>query len=133
MTDIVVADTNIVSYIFKEDSRSALYEPHLAGNDVAISFVTLAELHRWAISSNWGATRRRKLEGYLEGFFIIHSNDALCHHWAEIVDSGKRRGHSIQPGDAWIAATAILHKVPLVTHNGKDFAGVEGLTIISEG
>jgi tRNA(fMet)-specific endonuclease VapC len=133
LTDIVVADTNIVSYIFKEDSRGALYEPHLTGKDVVISFVTLAELHRWTISSSWGKARRRKLEEYLEGFFVAHSNPALCHLWAEIVESGKRKGCPIQPGDAWIAATARLHNVPLVTHNNKDFAGVENLMIISEG
>ena len=132
MIDIIVADTNVVSYIFKEDSRGALYEPHLAGKDVVISFVTLAELHRWAISSNWGKTRKRKLEEYLNRFFVVHSNDALCHRWAELVESGKRKGRPIQPGDAWIAATALLHTVPLVTHNSKDFAGVEELTIISE-
>ncbi|MFL6215125.1 MAG: type II toxin-antitoxin system VapC family toxin [Blastocatellia bacterium] len=132
MTDIVVADTNVVSYIFKEDSRGRLYEPHLGGKDVVISFVTLAELDRWAISSSWGETRKRKLEAYLDGFFVVHSNAMLCHLWAEIVESGKQKGQPIQPGDAWIAATALLHKVPLVTHNRKDFVGVEGLTLFSE-
>src|SRR5437868_1397788 len=100
------------------------------GKDVVISFVTLAELHRWAISSNWGKTRKRKLEEYLDRFVVVHSDDALCRRWAEIVESGKRKGRPIQPGDAWIAATALLHTVPLVTHNSKDFAGVEELTII---
>ncbi len=132
MIDIVVADTNVISYIFKEDSRGALYEPRLADKDVVISFVTLAELHRWAISSNWGKTRKRKLEEYLDRFFVLHSNDALCYRWAEIIENGKRRGRSIQPGDAWIAATALLNTVPLVTHTSKDFAGIDGLTIISE-
>jgi tRNA(fMet)-specific endonuclease VapC len=130
--DMIVADTNVVSYIFKEDSRSVLYTPHLAGKDVILSFVTLAELRRWSISSNWGKTRKRKLDEYLDRFFILHSNDALCHRWAEIVESGKRKGRPIQPGDAWIAATALLHSLPLVTHNGKDFAGIDGLVIISE-
>ena len=130
--DIIVVDTDVVSYIFKEDSRSALYTPHLAGKDVIISFVTLAGLRRWSISSNWGKTRKHKLNDYLHHFFILHSNDALCHRWAEIVEMGKRKGRPIQPGDAWIAATALLHSAPLVTHNSKDFAGVDGLTIISE-
>lgn len=35
-------------------------------------------------------------------------------------------------GDAWIAATALLLDVPLITHNGAHFTGIDGLTIISE-
>ena len=130
--EMIVADTNVVSYIFKEDSRSALYAPHLAGKDVIISFVTLAELRRWSISHNWGKTRKHRLNEYLDRVFVLHSNNALCHYWAEIIESGRRKGRPIQPGDAWIAATALLHSLPLVTHNRKDFAGVDGLTIISE-
>jgi predicted nucleic acid-binding protein len=39
---------------------------------------------------------------------------------------------NIEPGDAWIAATALQFGVPLVTHNRKDYAAVKGLTLISE-
>jgi tRNA(fMet)-specific endonuclease VapC len=62
---------------------------------------------------------------------VFHSDDDLCVQWAEITEDGKRRGREIQPGDAWIAATALLHEVPLVTHNRRDFESVIGLRIIS--
>lgn len=39
----------------------------------------------------------------------------------------------ISAADAWIAATALLYGVPLVTHNRKDFEGIDGLVVISEG
>lgn len=32
---LVVVDTNIVSYLYKQDTRGALYEPHLLGNNAA--------------------------------------------------------------------------------------------------
>ena len=41
-----VVDTDVVSFIFKK--RTLL-----------ISFMTLAELERWAIQSKWGKDRRR--------------------------------------------------------------------------
>jgi predicted nucleic acid-binding protein len=37
----------------------------------------------------------------------------------------------IECADAWIAATALLYAVPLVTHNRNDYLGVPGLTLIS--
>jgi predicted nucleic acid-binding protein len=47
--DVVVVDTDVMSYVFKNDTRGALYEPHLAGKSLIISFVTFGELQRWAI------------------------------------------------------------------------------------
>ena len=39
LVDMVVVDTDVMSYVFKHDTRAALYEPHLAGKDLIISFV----------------------------------------------------------------------------------------------
>jgi predicted nucleic acid-binding protein len=38
----------------------------------------------------------------------------------------------VQPADAWIAATALLHDLPLITHNRWDFEDIRGLNVISE-
>ncbi len=40
------------------------------------------------------------------------------------------RVHAAQ--DAWVAACALRHGYPLITHNAVDYAGVSGLTMISE-
>lgn len=132
LVEMVVVDTDVMSYVFKDDTRAALYEPHLAGKDLIISFVTFAELQRWAIASNWGASKRHKLAEYLSTVLIFHSDDDLCVQWAKITEDGRRRGRPIQPSDAWIAATALLHDVYLITHNRRDFDSVTGLKLISE-
>ena len=36
------------------------------------------------------------------------------------------------PATLWIAACALRHSIPLVTHNSKDFVGIPGLKVISE-
>lgn len=46
-------------------------------------------------------------------------------------DGARRRGRPIASGDAWIAATARLYAVPLVTHNADDYAGVDRLAVLS--
>ena len=128
----VVLDTDVVSFLFKRDTRADLYRPHLTGKISVISFMTLAELDRWSIERNWGANRKRKMEEHLKNFVIHHSNRELSLKWAEVSHSARRNGRPIQSADAWIAATAILHDVALITHNRNDFIGVDGLTIISE-
>jgi predicted nucleic acid-binding protein len=44
---MLLIDTNIVSFLFKGDSRASHYAPWLCGQDLAISFVTAAELYKW--------------------------------------------------------------------------------------
>ncbi|MCI0488425.1 MAG: type II toxin-antitoxin system VapC family toxin [Blastocatellia bacterium] len=132
MIESVVIDTDVMSFLFKQDSRAALYRPHLAGKLTVISFMTLAEMNRWSLEKNWGAARKYKLEEFLEDFIVLYSSRAMCFRWAEAINSSRRKGRPIQTADAWIAATALLHGIPLVTHNGKHYASVDGLTVISE-
>jgi tRNA(fMet)-specific endonuclease VapC len=127
-----VIDTDVVSFLFKRDSRADLYRPHLVGKILVISFMTLAELDRWTMERNWGKARRERMEEHLKNFVIYHSDRALCLKWAEISDSARRKGRPIQTADAWIAATALLHDIPLITHNRNDYVGIDRLTIISE-
>lgn len=128
----VVVDTDVVSYLFKSDTRAALYRPHLDGHLPIISFMSLAELERWTLARGWGARRRQDLLNYLRRYLIEPSSPDLCRLWAEAMDSARRAGKPILTGDAWVAATALAYGVPLVTNNPADFAGVAGLTIISE-
>src|ERR1044071_8567301 len=127
-----VVDTDVWSYIYKKTDEAKLYEPHLFGNILVISFQTRAELLRGAISANWGARRRQHLKSRLQRYAVEHSSDALCLRWAEAIDSARRNGRPIATADAWVAATALYLGVPLITHNKNDFIGVDGLTVISE-
>ena len=56
MTPVVV-DTDVVSFLFKDHPVGPRYHPDLAGRVTLISFMTLAELERWAIQFQWGHAR----------------------------------------------------------------------------
>jgi len=127
-----VVDTDVWSYLYKGREAAKLYEPHLFGNILVISFQTQAELLRGAIAANWGARRRQHLESRLHRYVIEPSSDVLSLRWAEAMDSARRNGRPIAAADAWIAATALHLGVPLITHNRNHFIGVDGLTVISE-
>jgi len=128
----VVVDTDVVSFLFKRDTRADAYRPHLDAQLPIISFMTLAELEQWTLVRNWGARRRQDLLTYLRRYLVEQSSVELCRRWAEATDSARRAGRPILAGDAWVAATALAYGVPVVTNNPNDFAGVAGLTVISE-
>lgn len=128
----VVVDTDVASFIFKNDTRKNLYDPHLAGQFMFMSFMTLAELRKWSLTANWGAKKKALFDIYLRRYSIIHSTPELCQIWAEVLNNACRIGKSITVGDGWIAATALFFDVPVVTHNAKDFQNINGLTVISE-
>lgn len=130
--DSVLLDTDVLSYLFKQDSRGEIYKPHLDGKLGVISFMTVAELEFWANIRNWGDQRRAALSAFLTPYTVINSDWELAHAWAAIRSEVMKSGHHIDTADCWIAATARLHDIPLLTHNRSHFEHVSGLTTISE-
>ena len=47
--ETVVVDTDVVSFLFRNDTRAARYRPYLTGRVLTISFMTLAELDQWVL------------------------------------------------------------------------------------
>ena len=129
----VVVDTDVAAFLFKNHPIGGLYEADLAGRTLLISFMSLAELDRWAIQAAWGETRRHWLRLYLERFIVLPYSRALCTQWTKVTVAAQARGCRIECADAWIAATTLLYDVALVTHNRNDYLGVPGLRLISHG
>ena len=131
MTTLIV-DTDVVSFLLKEDTRAQLYLPHLRGKTLALSFMTLAELYQWAYIRNWGTRKLVRMEEQLDQYVVVPFDKELCKQWAAIAVERQRLGRPISVQDAWVAATAIQYDVPLVTHNHDDFTNIAGLRVISE-
>jgi predicted nucleic acid-binding protein len=127
----VVVDPDVVSFRLKKDSRAKLYRRHLAGRFPVIAFMTLAELHAWAHERRWGTSRRDELTRHLAQYETYFADDLLCRVWADVWSRARKRGRPIEVADAWIAATALSLGAPLATHNAEDFAGVDGLEILT--
>lgn len=127
----VVIDTDVVSYLFRRDNRAQLYRPHLLGKAWTVSFMTVAEVEWGMLHRGWGAARRALMERHLQRFAVVYADRIVCHLWAEVTQSARRKGRPILTSDAWIAATAIRLNIPLVTNNPDDFTAVNGLTVLT--
>jgi tRNA(fMet)-specific endonuclease VapC len=61
----ILLDTNVASFIFKDSDYATPYKPLLNGHELAISFMSIAELYQWAFMRQWGDRRIAQLEQYL--------------------------------------------------------------------
>ena len=123
----IVLDTDVVSFLFKGDTRAEIYLPHLQDRQWLISFMSEAELEQWALFANWSAKRTDWLRIFLRRVVIVPSSHDLVLKWAEAMVAARRAGRRIETADAWVAATALLYDAPLLTHNKSDYLGVPGL------
>jgi tRNA(fMet)-specific endonuclease VapC len=132
MTSAVLVDTDVMSFIIRDQAHASLYRKHLDGRILAISFMTQAELLRWSVQNAWGDRRQAELLEHLSYSAVYRVDDELCDTWAWTMASAAWSGNPIQCADAWIASTALRYDLPLVTHNRRHFAHVQGLNVISE-
>lgn len=127
----IVLGTNIVSYLMKGGPVAEAYAPYMQGRLLAIAFITVGEMYFGAENRSWGETKRKALETTLRNFVVIPYDHEIARCYGRFMAERKRDGRPIAPNDAWIAACAARHAVPLVTHNAKDFEGITSLQVIT--
>lgn len=102
-------------------------------DESAVSVVTLAELElgvHMAGDEASRAQRLRTLAGVQREFEALPIDAAVASAFAELVASLRRAGkRSLGVQDAWIAATANAHGVPVVSQDD-DFDDLAGVSVI---
>jgi tRNA(fMet)-specific endonuclease VapC len=64
MDDSVIVDTDVASYIFKNNPRAKSFRPHLIGKQAAIAFLSVAELFKWTLKRRWGSKKTEEPNGH---------------------------------------------------------------------
>jgi tRNA(fMet)-specific endonuclease VapC len=129
--DAVLLDTDVFSYLMKNDTRGNAYRPHIKNKTVAISFVTVGELYYWAESRNWSPKNRQNLEDRLKAVVVVPYDAQLCRVYGKLRAS-LSPGINVAANDLWIAACSLRHSIPLITNNRKHFERIPNLNLISE-
>lgn len=114
----------------KGHSLGEIYRPHLEGTTLAISFMTIGELFEGAYRKGWSEQRVNKLREEIRTYLVIPYSARVLELYGYV--RAERKHQPIAVDDALIAATALAHDCPLVTHNPEDFSDISGLRIITE-
>lgn len=122
-------DTNVVSEWVKQRPNAGVVRwlAEIDEDRVFLTVITLAEL-RHGVDRLPDGTRRRGLDAWLrhdlpqrfEGR-ILSVEPRIADRWGEVMARRQAAGRPIGVMDAFIAATAIVHELTLVTRNTADF------------
>jgi len=99
--------------------------------EAAVSAVTLAELGlgvHLALDDEARARRMRTLQRVQATYVALPVDEDVAAAFAELVARARRDGRRPKVQDAWIAATARVHGVPVVTQD-RDFEGL-GIEVV---
>ena len=122
-------DTNVVLEWVKARPNSGVVAWLEAADEdrVFASVVTLAEL-RYGIERLAAGSRRMRLDEWLKGELplrfegrLLPVDDGVADAWGTVVARSEALGRPISAMDAFIAATAEVHNLTLVTRNASDF------------
>jgi tRNA(fMet)-specific endonuclease VapC len=127
MSGSLLLDTDVASYLFKNNPRAKPLRQLLKGQRPALAFVSVAELFKWTLKRRWGPQKVEQLEAALRRYVVIPYDRDLAWTWARVVATCEDAGRPIAPTDAWIAAAALRHDVPLLTNNLKHYEVVKSL------
>ena len=97
--------------------------------DILLCSVVKAELLLGVAKSENPEGRLKKLNPFLDRFASLPFDDSAAASYAEIRSDLERSGTPIGPNDLLIASIAVANQLILVTHNVREFARVDGLTI----
>ena len=122
-------DTNVVSESMKpQPNRGVIaWLAEVDEDSVFLSVVTITEL-RYGIERMAVGNRRKRLDEWLseelplrfEGR-VLPVDAAIADACGKLVAYSESLGRPIEPRDAFIAATAKIHGLTLVTRNASDF------------
>lgn len=122
-------DTNIISEIRKlrPEPRVLEWLDALDEDRAYLSIATLAEIRR-GVGLLPDGRKRSALAQWLQNDLIdrfagrlLPLDGPVAFAWGDLMAQSKIRGQALSTMDGWIAATAIVHDLTLVTRNRKDF------------
>ena len=121
-------DTDICSYIIRNQRELADVFIEHQGDDMCISVITYAEL-LYGVKKSGSNRIEKEVKRFLPLVRVLDWSETAARYYADIKDYLKKNGLLTGNMDMLIAAAALAINAPLVTNNKKHFSLVPNLTI----
>lgn len=126
----LIVDTNFLISMEREAKRgdrgiaTGFLEKH-ASEQFFMPFIVFGEM-----ACGQSAADKRKWQKLCGPFTALPWTKEIAWQYGEIYRNLKSGGNLIGANDMWIAATAIVHGMPLVTNNLRDFERIPDLGLL---
>jgi predicted nucleic acid-binding protein len=122
-------DTSV--FVARELGRT-IRDPDPEPEEVAVSVITLGELERGVLLARDEGIRALRMETLIsarEEAVGLTVDQRVASAYARLTSERRRAGASARGNDVWIAATALAHRVPLITQDA-DFQQYRDLEVV---
>jgi predicted nucleic acid-binding protein len=125
---VILLDTDVCIEMLR-GNRSVIDKRHEYDEEIALSFMSAAELFYGAEKSSQRKKNINLVEELLITVEIIHTNIEVLKRFGELKAALTQSGEILPDADIFIAATALTHCSMLVTGNVNHFRRIAELRI----
>ena len=122
-------DTNIVIYVMKRRPIEVLETFNQNASRMAISAITLSELHHGAEKSERVAQNLEVIEDFASRLEVLPYTEKASQHYGSIRSVLEKSGQVIGVNDLHIASHARSEGLVLVTNNVREFERIPALAV----
>lgn len=125
---MIFLDTDMCIELLR-GNRHILEKGRECGDEVAVAFMTAAELFYGAEKSRHRRDNLTLVERFLLSVRVLHTDSDIARRFGQIKAHLSRAGTVLADADMLIAATALSRDAMLVTGNLRHFQRIDGLKI----
>lgn len=122
-------DTNICVYWLKGNEHIEQKILSIGLDNVALSFLNVSELYYGAYKSQRVDANLTLIRQLTDQLNVVESDEAISELFGEMKATLEKAGTIIDDADLFIAASAKVHGLTLVTNNLKHFRRIKGLRL----
>jgi predicted nucleic acid-binding protein len=117
----IVLDTDVTAGILQGKVDEQL-RAWFRGLTPCITFMTVAELAKWAALRSWEPSKLAALSEWRRHIVLLPCSKGVAATWGQLQHRAQARGRPCPASQTWIAACCLVNRIPLATLKTSDFA-----------